>query len=60
MGIIKIIGEFFIMLICSLIQVVGVVFEGVSAFFAKLAEYLCVAYETLMVLVKDNDKEADT
>ena len=60
MGIIKIIGEFFIMFICSLIQVVGVVFEGVSAFFAKLAEYLCMAYEKLMGFVKEFDEEDDT
>ena len=60
MGIIKIIGEFFIMLICSLIQVVGVVFEGVSALFAKLAEYLCLAYEKMMGFVNETDEEVDT
>ena len=51
MEIIKILFEFIILLVCSLIQVVGVIIDGISKFFGKLADYLCSAYEWLMSLI---------
>ena len=51
MEIIKILFEFIILLICSLIQVIGVIIDGISKFFGKLADYLCIAYEWLKGLI---------
>lgn len=59
MEIIKILFEFIILLVCSLIQVVGVIIEGISKFFGKLADYLCGAYEWLMSLIGRRDKETE-
>lgn len=56
MGIIKILVEFVIMFICSIIQVIGIILEGVSAFFGKLAEYLCNTYDWLMRLIRKKEK----
>ena len=52
MGIIKILVEFVIMFVCSIIQVFGIILEGISMFFGKLAEYLCIAYDKLMSLIR--------
>lgn len=51
MEIIKILFEFIILLVCSLIQVVGVIIEGISKFFGKLSEYLYVSCKILVGLV---------
>ena len=59
MEIIKILFEFIILLICSLIQVVGVIIEGISNFFGKIADYLCVVYDWLMNLIRRRDKETE-
>ena len=59
MEIIKILFEFIILLVCSLIQVVGVIIEGISKFFGKLTDYLCSAYEWLMNLIMRRDKETE-
>ena len=58
MAIIAIVFEFIILLVCSLIQVVGVTVEGISKFFGKIADYLCGVYEWLMSLIR-NDSETN-
>ena len=60
MAIIKILVEFVIMFVCSIIQVIGIIVEGIAMFFGKIADYLCIAYSKLMGVVKKTDRSDST
>lgn len=60
MAIIKILADFIIMFVCSIIQVIGIVIEGIAMLFGKIAEYLGIAYNKLMEIVKKAEKFDDT
>lgn len=51
MEIIKIVIKYIILILCSLIQIIGVILEGISKFFEKLSEYLYVSCKILVGLV---------
>lgn len=51
MEIIKIVIKYIVLILCSLIQIIGVILEGISKFFEKLSEYLYVSCKILVGLV---------
>lgn len=51
----EILHKMWIMMVISLIQLVGVVIEGISRFFGKIAEYLERLHDRLVVHLKNRN-----
>ena len=56
MEIIKIVIKYIVLILCSLIQIIGVILEGISKFFGKLSEYLGALYKILFGLVNKKER----
>lgn len=56
MSITKILYKTAILLACSIIQVFGVLIEGVSKLFGKLGEYLAILHDNLIERVETKKK----
>ena len=56
MDIIKIVIRYIVLILCSIIQIIGVILEGISKFFGKLSEYLGDLYKILFGLVNKKER----
>ena len=56
MEIIKIVIRYIVLILCSVIQIIGVILEGISKFFGKLSEYLYVSCKILVGLVNKKER----
>lgn len=51
MELIKIVVRYIVLILCGIIQIIGVILEGISMFFGKLSDYLDGLHKILFGLV---------
>lgn len=56
MELIKIVVRYIILVLCGLIQIIGVILEGISMLFGKLSDYLGILHKNLFGLVNKKER----